>query len=62
MSLLKIPGGLKDGVDGRAGGAVEGRQSDLVVSAIGHQGEQVVASDDTWWHDSSKARHLVAVV
>ena len=60
--IPEVPCSLKDGVDGGAGGAVEGRQSDLVVAAVGHQREKVVAGDDTWRHDSSKARHLVAVV
>ncbi len=55
--LPEAPGCLKDGIDGGGRGAVEGRQSDLVVTAVGHQLQQVVAGDDAGGNDTAESSH-----
>ena len=53
---------LQDGVDGGGGGAVEGRQSDVVLAAVGHQLKQVVAGHDAGGNNSVKTSHFDAVI
>ena len=55
--LLKAFGSLKNGVDSWGRCAVESGKSNLVLAAIGHQLQQIVAGNNTRGNDAIKSSH-----